>query len=90
MYAVNNVGMAPFWPVKFAKMDEEDVWGQVNVNVGAIVGMTRLVLPHMFTKKKGAIINLSSIASSGPMPFVGVYSASKVRGFLTGTYYSRI
>lgn len=84
MHVVNNVGMAPTWPVKFAKMKEEDVWGQVNVNVGAIVGMTRLVLPHMIAKRKGAIINLSSVASSGPMPLVGLYSATKVRDFLTG------
>jgi len=40
--------------------------------------MTRIVLPQMLERKKGAIINLSSLTGAIPTPLLTVYSGSKV------------
>lgn len=39
--------------------------------------MTRLVLPQMLERKKGAILNISSASGMYPVPLLTVYSASK-------------
>ena len=39
--------------------------------------MTRLVLKGMVERKRGAIINLSSMSAHIPVPLLTVYSASK-------------
>ena len=39
--------------------------------------MTRIVLPQMAQRQKGAIINISSFSASIPTPLLSVYSATK-------------
>jgi 17beta-estradiol 17-dehydrogenase / very-long-chain 3-oxoacyl-CoA reductase len=39
--------------------------------------MTRLVLPQMVERKKGAIINLASLGGAVCTPLLSVYSATK-------------
>lgn len=39
--------------------------------------MTRLVLPRMVERKKGAILNISSASAMYPVPLLTIYSASK-------------
>lgn len=39
--------------------------------------MTRLVLPGMVERKKGAIVNLSSAAAKNPSPLLAEYSGAK-------------
>ena len=41
--------------------------------------MTRIVLPGMIEKGRGAVVNISSIAGVRPSPLLTQYSASKVR-----------
>ena len=40
--------------------------------------MTKLLLPKMLERKRGIIVNLSSVASLFPMQMSAVYSATKV------------
>lgn len=40
--------------------------------------MTRIVLPQMLERKKGAIINISSLSGAIPTPLLTVYSGTKV------------
>ena len=56
---------------------KEKMWNMINVNIGAMTMMSKIVLPRMEAKKKGAIINVSSAASFGPNPFLTMYSATK-------------
>ncbi|KAK7086262.1 Inactive hydroxysteroid dehydrogenase-like protein 1 [Halocaridina rubra] len=74
---VNNVGVMLPYPMDFAYVNDKDIWGHVNVNVATIPAMTKLVLPQMMTRGKGAIINIASIAGSGPIPLMGIYAATK-------------
>jgi short-subunit dehydrogenase len=49
----------------------------VQVNVIALMQLTRLVLPKMIARKSGRILNLGSTAGFLPGPFMAVYYASK-------------
>lgn len=74
---VNNVGIMLEYPQPFNDVSERDIWGHVNVNMASVCAMTKLVLPEMLARKKGAIINIASIAGSDPIPLMGIYAASK-------------
>jgi len=73
---VNNVGI--MWtPRPSDEVNKEQTSAMVNINVSSVVHMTRLVLPQMISRKKGAIVNISSIVSLGPIPLQAMYAASK-------------
>ncbi|CAL4065227.1 unnamed protein product, partial [Meganyctiphanes norvegica] len=77
---VNNVGVfAPDILSNFGEDDVtmEDVWKTVNINVANVPSMTKIVLPGMLHRGRGAIINIASMASIVPMPMGALYSASK-------------
>lgn len=75
---VNNVGVAYSTPMYFGELPEDELWSLVNVNVGAATQMTRLMLPSMVVKKRGAIVNLSSTAKLMWGPFESLYPPSKI------------
>jgi 3-oxoacyl-[acyl-carrier protein] reductase len=71
---VNNAGVYHFAPLE--AVTEEDFHRQFNANVlGAILATQEAV--KAFNGDGGAIINLSTIASTNPSPNTLVYSASK-------------
>lgn len=74
---VNNVGVITSHPMIFGEITDDNMWGHVNVNVASVPAMTKLVLPVMLARKKGAIINLASVAARCPIPLLGIYAASK-------------
>ncbi|CAG0879142.1 unnamed protein product [Darwinula stevensoni] len=75
---VNNVGMAtrrsPFLDVPDGGKTYQDV---LLVNNMSTVRMTHVVLPGMVEKRKGIIINVSSISDISPVPLTATYSATK-------------
>ncbi|KAE9528665.1 hypothetical protein AGLY_012240 [Aphis glycines] len=74
---INNVGMQYLYPMYITEVPESTVWDLVNVNVGATTHMTKVVLPGMQKRKRGAIVNVSSSAELQPMPLLAVYAATK-------------
>jgi short-subunit dehydrogenase len=46
-------------------------------NVSALTHLTKLVLPPMAERKRGAILNVASTASFQPGPLMAVYYATK-------------
>lgn len=78
---VNNVGTGSSEPTPFHVMSSTLIWEHVKVNVGSTLFMTKMILPQMQKRNKGAIVNLSSLVATAPFPGFSVYSATKVRCF---------
>jgi uncharacterized protein len=72
---VNNAGFATGGP--FYESDPERELEQVRVLVEAPMVLTRMFLPAMVKRRRGAILNLASTAGMQPMPYSAGYSAAK-------------
>lgn len=72
---INNAGLAlGMEPAHKAKLSN---WAtMIDTNITALVSITHKLLP-MLVERKGAIINLSSVAATYPYPGGNVYAASK-------------
>jgi short-subunit dehydrogenase len=72
---VNNAGFGVFG--EFASTSEEDVLGQIHLNITALTDLTRLFLPAMLARRSGKIMNVASTAAFQPGPLMAVYYATK-------------
>ncbi len=74
---VNNVGIAgptkDCWEITLAEWNRT-----LSVNLGGTFLCTKAVLPEMIRKRRGRIINLSSITGKNPMPHRTPYATSKM------------
>lgn len=73
---INNAGGA-LGPENAYNADIEDWDKMVQVNVLALTRITRHILPDMVARKRGHVINISSVAGNWPYPTGHVYCASK-------------
>uniref|UniRef100_A0A7S3DDU8 Uncharacterized protein n=1 Tax=Palpitomonas bilix TaxID=652834 RepID=A0A7S3DDU8_9EUKA len=75
---VNNVGVSYDHAEYLAEVPQELIERMIRVNCDATTYMTRIVLPGMVNKKKGAIVSIGSAAGQVPAdPLYTVYAASK-------------
>jgi 17beta-estradiol 17-dehydrogenase / very-long-chain 3-oxoacyl-CoA reductase len=58
-------------------MTEDEYREMLEVNNNAMVAMTHLVVPGMVSRRRGAVVNLSSIAGTNPMPLISLYGSTK-------------
>lgn len=72
---INNAGLGDMGP--FATSELQRVKEMLAVNVTALTLLTRLLLPGMIVRKRGAILNVSSSAGFLPIAGFAVYAASK-------------
>ena len=81
---LNNAGLAPPMSV-LQDADQESIDTAIETNVDGLVALTRLLLPGLI-ERKGAIINLSSVAATYPYRGGAVYAGTKafVRQFSLG------
>src|ERR1700736_1541377 len=72
---INNAGSGHFGPGEVLPI--ETVHAQFQTLVFAHIELCRLALGSMRTHGGGRIINVSSLASRMPVPFMGAYNAAK-------------
>lgn len=72
---VNNAGVAYRSVMEHVRDDER--LAQMDVNFLAPMELVRLVLPGMRARRRGRIVNVSSVGGMMAMPTMAVYSASK-------------
>lgn len=74
---VNNVGISYRYPLFFHELSDEEVATLLMMNVESTLWMTRMVLPGMLSRKKGAIVNISSGSALYTLPLLAEYSGAK-------------
>lgn len=72
---VNNAGFGQygaFTEIPVGQQEEE-----IELNVLAVLRLTRAILPRLVAESRGGVINVASIAGFQPGPYGAVYAASK-------------
>lgn len=72
---VNNAGFAN--QGRFAETPEQAELDLVQVNISALMHLTKLLLPGMIARRQGWILNVASTAAFLPGPLMANYYASK-------------
>ena len=72
---VNNAGLGHTAP--FETQRRETLRAMLDVNVRAVVELTRAFLPGMRSRGRGRIVNVASNAAFQPVPYLAVYAATK-------------
>jgi short-subunit dehydrogenase len=72
---VNNAGVGHTG--RFHEQPSDRLLGMLDLNARALVDLTRRLLPPMLARGRGRIVNVASMASFQPVPFLAVYAASK-------------
>jgi short-subunit dehydrogenase len=72
---VNNAGISLNAP--FLRSTAEDEERLLRLNIHAVMRLTLAVLPGMTERRRGSVINVSSVAGFGPVMPGSTYSASK-------------
>jgi uncharacterized protein len=72
---VNNAGFGLHG--EFAVTDVDKEIELINVQLAAMLKLTKAVLPGMILRRRGRILNVGSVYSYAPVPFQSVYAACK-------------
>lgn len=71
----NNAGLLTGGLIE--EQNLEEIYSMFQVNLNALVHLTRSVLPGMLKRKRGKIVNNSSVSAFMHFPCASTYSASK-------------
>lgn len=72
---INNAGFANNG--EFEKLEWENERQQLQVNVGSLMELCHRFIPNLIATRQGRIMNVSSVASFIPGPYMATYYASK-------------
>ena len=72
---VNNAGLGDYG--EFVQSDWSKNESMLRLNIEALTHLTHALLPSMVRRGYGAVINVSSLAASLPIPDFAVYAATK-------------
>jgi short-subunit dehydrogenase len=74
-YLVNNAGFGTVG--SFAELPPEREAAMIELNVTALVRLTRALLPGMIARRRGSVLNVGSTAGFQPGPYMATYYATK-------------
>ena len=72
---VNSAGLGLTGP--FVTQPASVLRAMCDVNMRALVDLTRAFLPSMVERQRGFVVNVASNAAFQPIPYLGVYAATK-------------
>ena len=72
---VNNAGFGLLGAIE--EVEDQEVRREFDTNVFGLLAVTRAVLPHMRQRRRGHILNISSVGGFSGYAGWGIYSASK-------------
>jgi short-subunit dehydrogenase len=72
---VNNAGVG--YSGRVHEQEPERLRAMIDLNVRAVVELTRAFVPAMIERGGGAVLNVVSMSAFQPVPFLAVYAASK-------------
>ncbi len=72
-YLFNNAGFGWYGRLE----NESNVAEMVNLNVTALIEMSRLCIPYLKKSERGRILNISSVLGKIEIPFMSTYVATK-------------
>lgn len=72
---INNAGREQV--LEFVHHTEEDIQSIVRLNLESTLLLTRLILPEMVKRRRGHVVNISSVAGKAAVPWNSVYTATK-------------
>lgn len=72
---INNAGFGAFY--EWASFPEDQILNQINLLFTAPVLLIREIAPSMAEQGRGIILNLSSLATLYPLPYMPLYNAGK-------------
>jgi len=72
---VNNAGVG--YSGRVYEQAPERLRAMIDLDVRAVVELTRAFLPGMIARGSGAVLNVVSMSAFQPVPFLAVYAASK-------------
>jgi short-subunit dehydrogenase len=74
-HVVNNAGAGSSGA--FSKLDPERESALVELNVAAVVRLTRAFVAPMLAARRGGVLNVASTAGFQPVPYMATYAATK-------------
>ncbi len=72
---INNAGLGDYG--RFETSDPQRLYDMLTVNIVALTELTRLLLPDLLKQQQARIMNVASVTSFLPGPFMSVYFATK-------------
>jgi short-subunit dehydrogenase len=72
---INNAGFGTSG--KFSSLDPDRLAGEIALNITAVTRLSHAALATMVPKRRGWLINVSSVASFQASPYLSVYAATK-------------
>jgi short-subunit dehydrogenase len=83
---INNAGFGSYGAFETLPLGRE--LAMISVNIAALISLTRLYLPEMVERGRGAVMNVGSTAAFQPTPYMTTYGATKafVQSFSEGLW----
>ena len=72
---INNAGFGTFYEWK--EFPEDEIQRQINVLLSSPIILCKFFAPEMELQGKGTIVNISSLATLYPLPYMPLYNAGK-------------
>ena len=72
---INNAGSGAFY--EWNCFPEKDIINQINLLFTSQVLLCRNIVPYMYEAERGTVVNVSSLATIYPVPYMSIYNAGK-------------